>query len=255
MEIEKTSNPGGDGWVTKLLEQHLDNTARAHANYRRKKTIRPSEMGECTRKIAYDILNFPADKVPEPKLQRIFGNGHKVHSRYLKDYLPKLGIPCKVWIKKRGTWKFVDFIEVMIEDKKLWIRGAPDAIIFNPETGTKYVFELKSMNQESFWRLTDPLIEHVYQVHLYMHLTGLRKSILLYENKNRQDIKEFEVDYDQGVMDYLIQKIKIIQKHVNEYEITHKLPEREYDPDDCKYCKFAFKPTGCLSDWKKRRKN
>jgi len=254
MEIQKESGPGGGGWVTDLINKHIDEQAHSHADYKRKWRIRPSEIGECTRKIVYSILNFPTETVPDSRVQRIFQNGHHVHDRYLADYLPKIGLPCKVWVKKRTGWKLVDFIEIMLSDKDLWLRGAPDAIIFNPNTGKKYVFELKSMNQEEFWKLEEPVESHIYQAHLYMYMTKIHKAILLYENKNRQDIKEFEVEYDPEIINFLIRKIRKIQQYVRSYVSAMEVPEREYNAKKCSYCPYAYRPTGCLSDWKKKRR-
>lgn len=254
MEIEKKANPGGDGWVTGLVETHLRKVASSSANYKRKHTIRPSEMGGCTRAIVYDILNFPSDDIIEPKLKRIFDNGHAVHERYLEKYFPKLNIICKVWKTIHGKKKYVDFSEVTIRDEDLWLVGKPDAIIFHPVTGERYVFELKSINQESFWKLEEPESSHIYQAHIYMYMTNLTKAILFYEDKNKQNIKEFEVKFDRNIMYTIIQKIRVIQRYVNEYSMTNALPEREYDKKGCKYCPFSTKPTGCLSDWKKKKK-
>ena len=163
-----------------------------------------------------------------------------------------MGMFSKVWVKKRGSWQFVNFSEVMLEDKDLWLRGAPDGVIFHPITGEKFVFELKSINQEEFWKMNKPVLSHIYQVHLYMYMTKIHKSIVLYESKNRQDIKEFEVAYDPEIMNWIIQKIRKIQKHVRAYAKVQELPEREYDSKRCSYCPYAYRPTGCLSDWKKK---
>lgn len=214
--------------VKGFIEEELDAFLAAKANSKktRKWVIRPSELGQCTRKIVMLILNLIQDKVT-PQQQRIFDNGNDVHKRYLKSYLPKIGCkPVKIRVRKNGVEEKVDFSEVLIENKELWIRGAPDAIILNPKDGHKYVFELKSIKQENFYDLEAPSEDHIAQVTLYMFLTDTKKAIILYENKNTQSIKEFVVEFSQKRLDDLIAKIRTIQKFVTNYESTKQLPDK-----------------------------
>lgn len=217
-----------------IIEAELDSYLDKKANYKkpRKWVIRPSEIGQCERKIVMSILNL-VEETFTPQQQRIFDNGNDVHKRYLKSYLPKIGCkPVNVKIKKNGVEETVDFSEVLIENKEFWIRGAPDAVIFNPADGHKYIFELKSIKQENYYNLEAPQEDHVDQVHLYMFLTNIDRSIVLYENKNTQSIKEFIVEFSQERLDAVLNKIRSIQNYVKNYETTKELPS----PCNKSYC-------------------
>lgn len=211
-----------------FIEEDLDAFLIQKGNYKklRKWVIRPSELGQCTRKIVMLILGLVTETVT-PQQQRVFDNGNDVHKRYLKSYLPKLNCkPVKIHVQKNGTEEIVDFSEVLIENKEYWIRGAPDAVILNPKDGHKYIFELKSIKQENFFDLNGPHEDHLDQVHIYMFLTDIKKAIVLYENKNTQGIKEYTVDFDQKRMDDIFNRIKVIQMFVRNYEDTKLLPAK-----------------------------
>lgn len=222
IKIHKGTKPKG------FIETELDAYLQQKGNYKkqRKWVIRPSELGQCTRKIVMLILGLVTETVT-PQLQRIFDNGNDVHKRYLKSYLPKLGCkPVKVEVTKNGVTERVDFSEVLIQNKDYWIRGAPDAVILNPKDGYKYVFELKSIKQENFYDLEAPQEDHIDQVTLYMFLTDLTRAIVLYENKNTQSIKEFTVTLDPERLNQILQKIRMIQSFVINYEATKALPAK-----------------------------
>jgi CRISPR/Cas system-associated exonuclease Cas4 (RecB family) len=69
-----------------------------------------------------------------------------------------------------------------------------------------------------------------------MYLTGIHRGILLYENKNTQEIKIFEVGYDKGLVAQLLERIN----YINWCYKNRKLPRREGKPSDskCKNCEF-----------------
>jgi hypothetical protein len=135
-----------------------------------------------------------------------------VHKRYLKSYLPKLGIVSKIYDAK--TRKKKDFIEISVTNAEYWLKGSPDAVIINFDEGLPYVFELKSIKAENFYGLTEPEWTYLAQVHLYMFLTGIPRALIVYESKNTQEIKEFVIKQDDAVLKSLLERIKKIQGHV-----------------------------------------
>lgn len=241
--ITKQVDVGGDGIFTRQLNAYLHE--KANNFYPRERIIRPSEIHQCTRKILYNILGVPTgDSITEGQ-QKIFDNGTYVHKRYLKSYLPKLG--CAATIDGK------DFIEVSLHNTPLWLKGSPDAVIFSRETGLPYVFELKSIRQESFWKLSEAKAEHVQQVHLYMLLTGIPRSIVFYENKNTQATKEFLVPQNEYLMSSLKDKIALIQKYVAQYDMTKTLPTPDVNEDLCKHCIEFDTLEDCISMWKRKK--
>lgn len=206
------------GWFSEELDSYLNARAAGSSSYARKRTIRPSEIGQCTRKIVRLILNQVKETPVEPKQQRTFDMGNAVHKRYLESYIPAIG--CAVMVDGEP------FIEHRIEDRDLWLRGAPDAVIINKQDGLPYIFELKSIKQELFLELSTPSEEYIDQVHLYMYMLKIPRSIVFYENKNNQDIMEFHIDMDEKRMANILRKIREIQDYVINFDATKKLPAK-----------------------------
>lgn len=226
IKIIKRAPKTDKGWFSQALDSYLDSRSEASANYERKRTIRPSEIGQCTRKIVRLILNQVKEEPADPKQQRTFDMGNAVHKRYLKTYIPAIGCAVTKDVVENGVSVKKPFIELTIEDKELWLRGAPDAVIQNRKDGKLYIFELKSIKQELFEELTTPSEEYLDQVHLYMYMTGIPRAIVFYENKNNQDIMEFYLDLDKTRLNNVLAKIRTIQEYVTNFATTGKLPPK-----------------------------
>jgi hypothetical protein len=69
-----------------------------------------------------------------------------------------------------------------------------------------------------------------------MFLTNIDRAIVLYENKNTQSIKEFEVPFDQKRFAVIVEKILSIQEFLKNYEATKNLPVK-CDKYYCIACK------------------
>lgn len=234
IKIKKTKNVGTDGFFIRSVNRYLDKKSNGTPRYKRKRTIRPSEIGGCLRKIVMDILNIVSYDPIEPRIQRIFDNGNSVHSRYMQKYLKCMD--CRPLLVEEtsadGTSEWKECIEYRLTKPELWLKGSPDALIHNVEDGLEYVFELKSIKQEQFNKLTKPMEEHVTQAYVYMLMTDLSRAIILYENKNTQELKEFVLVKEENVMNVVIKKIESVIKYVTEYE------EKKLLPTKCKnkYC-------------------
>ncbi len=214
------------GWFSQELDKYLEGKSASMANYKRKRTIRPSSISDCARKIVKLLLNQIQEEPVKAKQQRIFDNGNWVHKRYLKTYVPAIGNAAVIEVEENGQKIQKPFIEVSIEDKDLWIKGSPDAVVINRNDHLPYIFELKSIKQELFETLDAPSEEYLDQVHLYMYLTKIPRAIVFYENKNNQEILEFQIELDQKRLDSLIAKIRMIQDYVLKYEVEAKLPPK-----------------------------
>lgn len=237
IKLTRKTIVGKDGFFIRALDKHLEEKAKS-SRYKRKKTIRPSEIGYCLRKIVMDILNLVVYIPVKPRIQRIFDNGNSVHKRYLMGYLKFLDCrPLEVEEEKDGKVEWKECVEKRFEDHDLWLKGSPDALIQNPENGLDYVFELKSIKQEQFNKLIHPLIEHEYQAYVYMYMTGIPRAIILYENKNNQELKEFIVTRNGQMMERVLEKIRTIQKYVIDYETVKILPGKCKDRY-CEACKL-----------------
>ncbi|MEK1828881.1 Dna2/Cas4 domain-containing protein [Priestia megaterium] len=94
---------------------------------------------------------------------------------------------------------------------------------------------MKSKNFENLPK-TKPLKKHEMQLQLYFYLTGVKRGIVYYENKNNQDTKIYYVEYNEK----LVEQVKSDIQEVLDYVDRKELPEKEGNALDimCRYCDF-----------------
>lgn len=211
----------------------------------------PSSIGRCPRSVVYQMLGYiGTPKTGEDLL--VLENGTWFHHR-MEKLFKDMGILVAE--------------ELSIRDLELKISGRTDAIIwdwdadveaesanvqlYRPPVGRektpKLVYdgpehliklaEFKSIKASGFQKLkTKPKPEHVSQLQLYFHLTGLTKGLLYYENKDNQDIKVYEVERDDELIAQILADIRDLVAHAERGE----LPARPYQPIDmpCRWCDF-----------------
>lgn len=68
---------------------------------------------------------------------------------------------------------------VRMVDEAHMLSGSADFIMWDAEKRS-YVVELKSMRPDQYRFLTKPVSRHIYQVHVYMMLSGVRDAIIHY---------------------------------------------------------------------------
>jgi len=233
----------------------------------------PSAFGGCIRKMAFQFHSENDDrfKTKEPidiKFMRICDTGHAFHDRMQRDlsimgllrgwwkcrscgetigkeeplgiFLPET---CKCMAKKkddkRKGIKLFEYEEIyLISDPKYNFRGNCDGIVElergNPES--RYIIDFKSINEGGFSYLRKPDKKYIMQVMIYMWLSGVKKSIIYYEDKNKHQLAEFEVPYDEGLVDYIKTSSRKLKKICN----LGKIPKIHKDyKNDKKPC-FAY---------------
>jgi CRISPR/Cas system-associated exonuclease Cas4 (RecB family) len=124
--------------------------------------------------------------------------------------------------------------EVNIPPQEL-VSGRADAII---STGKEmYVLDIKSMNSMIFRNLTEPKEENVAQLQLYLHYFKIPKGILLYVNKDNQELKEFIITYDKKLALNLLASLSDLREKIDSEIIPPRLSDY---PDNwqCRYCQF-----------------
>jgi len=187
-----------------------------------RRVIHPSSISACIREIVLSILGYASTEKTDGKTVRVFDAGKSMHERFQK-YLKELG--------------HAD-IEVFVKSEDLWLEGMIDAIV--RINGERYIVELKSSNSYVFNSIQTPHRDYIEQVHAYMLCTGIDKAIILYENKDTQDIKEFIVERDQEVIDKIVEKIKLVQSYVERNEIPPMTCKSKSDARYCSYKGFCF---------------
>jgi len=194
-------------------------------------TFHPSMATSCKRQLAYVLLGLNISNIGA-KLRRIFDNGKYYHLRVQK-YIKKMSKAGIYGIKLLTT-------EERIGPTEDNISSQPDQTLIID--GLKYVLELKSINDHGFKELMGVSEGYTDQIQLYMHVTGIPRTLVLYENKNDQEFKEYVITYDADTVRKILDKFASVTK-ANKREI---LPEREckgeyeYKAKHCNYCSVCF---------------
>lgn len=177
-----------------------------------------TDAGKCPRAVFFRFKNAPREPM-EARIMRIFEHGEHVHRNIFNIlYRLRLGVTTEIPIPSQEI-----------------ISGRADAILcVNNEN---YVLDIKSMNSMIFRNLAQPKEENVYQIQLYLHYFNIKKGILLYIDKDQQEIKEFFVEYDEVLAKSLLDKFYGLKAEIE----ANKIPARLQDYPrnwQCNYCQF-----------------
>lgn len=203
-------------WFEQIIDEYLD-IKKGEA--RMTDEFHPSSAGQCPRLIQFKMTGSLYEDV-EPRVKRIFENGHYMQARY-KSFL-------------EGAGKFVaEEVPIKIEIDTVIVKGRADMIVLD-NYNNKQLLEFKSINTRGFNELIAnqvPKQDHLMQWTLYSKGLELPDGVILYENKNDQYMKPFQVKFSQELFDSIIAKFKMIQ------EYTEKgIPVPKPEKADCYWC-------------------
>jgi len=177
-----------------------------------------SDAGKCPRNVFFKFKKAPREKM-DARILRIFEHGEYLHRNIFNIlYRLKIGITTEIPIPAQAI-----------------ISGRADAILcINNEN---YVLDIKSINSMVFKNLTAPKQENLYQIQLYLHYFDIKKGILFYIDKDKQEIKEFLVDYDPQLVQSLLNGFQNLKAKIESDIVPRRLPDW---PENwqCKYCQF-----------------
>lgn len=120
------------------------------------------------------------------------------------------------------------------------IRGFIDAIV--EIDGERAVVEIKTTREEAFRARQTTMTampQHMYQILLYLKLTGLKTGILLYENRNDLSMLAIRVDLDEeneAIIDEALDWMRQVWKAYQD-DLLPKCAFRK-DSKACKGCPF-----------------
>ena len=177
-----------------------------------------TDAGKCPRAVFFKFKNAPREPI-DARLMRIFEHGENIHRNIFNIlYRLRMGV----------------VTEVPIPSQEI-ISGRADAILCTE--GQNYVLDIKSMNSMIFRKLQEPKEENVLQIQLYLHYFNIKKGILLYIDKDRQEMKEFFVDYNPELVEGLLDKFYALKDQVEKNVLPKRL--EDYPRNwQCQYCSF-----------------
>ena len=201
-----------------MLKELIDQFYLDNQKNREQTRFYITDAGKCPRAVFFKFKNAPKEPI-EARLLRIFEHGESIH-RNIFNILYRLRIGCTT--------------EIPIPSQEI-VSGRADAILcINNEN---YVLDIKSINSMLFRKLDQPKEENVYQVQLYMHFFGIKKGILLYVDKDQQNLKEFFLEYDEQLCKGLMDKFYALKGQIEVDTLPAKL--EDYPRNwQCTYCQF-----------------
>ncbi|HLC55266.1 MAG TPA: CRISPR-associated protein Cas4 [Candidatus Nanoarchaeia archaeon] len=207
-----------------MLKEQIDEFyhKREKTRFKERKAFYVTDIASCPRAIFFEFKKYPK-KARDPRILRVMHNGDYVHQR-LGEVL-----------KQQGVLKGVpgEDLEVPLPYNDL-IHGRADAVI--ELSGEKWVIDFKSMNYFQFKDLLSPDLHHIQQVQLYLHFLNIRKGLLVYECKNSQEIKEFEVSYDENIVNESLAYFYMLRSKIEQNIIPEVPPDIEQWK--CERCPF-----------------
>jgi CRISPR-associated protein Cas4 len=115
------------------------------------------------------------------------------------------------------------------------ISGRADALL--SLDNQLYVLDIKSINNKGFKSLKKAKEEHVLQLQLYLHFFNIKKGMLLYIDKDQQEIKEFTVSYNKKKVKELLDNFKKLREKIDKNSIPKRIDSNLKNPQ-CFYCSY-----------------
>lgn len=208
------------------------------------------------------------------RLEMIFDNGHHVHARW-QEYLDAAGVLRGLWRcpnpscskiyglgSKIGIFNPSRTVEGWRcscgNDKKLCyeelsivspveynFKGNCDAVLdfrgSSFEVGSDLdviVVDFKSMKDSDFSKLEHAKPEHVVQVNIYMWVLGLKGAIVLYENKDKQILKEMFVPRDEKLILKIRKQALWMTKVLKDGKLPPRSKSYSRSSEPCLWCEF-----------------
>jgi len=182
-------------WFEQIIDSYLESKK---GELRISSDFHPSSAGNCPRLIQLQMNGSVYEEV-EPRIKRIFENGNFMQARYRK-YL-------------EGAGKFIEEeAPIRIEIEGIVIKGRADMIVLD-NYDEKQLMEFKSINTRGFNELIAnqvPKEGHLMQWTLYSHGLNMPNGVVLYENKDDQRMKPFQVKYNEELFNLIVAKFKMI---------------------------------------------
>lgn len=201
-----------------MLKELIDQFYLDNQKNREQTRFYITDAGKCPRAVFFKFKNAPREPI-DARIMRVFECGENIH-RNIFNILYRLRIGCVT--------------EVPIPTQEI-ISGRADAILC--VGNENYVLDIKSINSMLFRKLAEPKEDNVYQVQLYMHYFNIKKGILLYVDKDQQELKEFFLDYDEVLCKDLLDKFYNLKEQIEQGAVPAKLAD--YPKNwQCSYCAF-----------------
>ena len=225
MGVKEITENVTKSWETKDLGQLLVKQLDKQLAHPQKSTSKGkffvSAIGNpCDRYLWVHYNGLIPKKPISATLQRIFGVGSSAEDRYAKYF---------------GDLMLYREQSCRIESPVL-LSGRADFILHHD--GKLFVLELKTINQRGWDNdiANGPKMEHSTQLQCYLHMLGHAEGVILYENKNTQQIRTFVVKRNDDLWDGILSRAQTIANMVAPPRLA-EVEAIHYHYCDCKLVK------------------
>lgn len=211
LEVKTKPPPSLIGLIEEVLEAKTKNP-----NY-----FRPSMLAGCDRANVFHYTQAPHHPPRmNGRMQRILDNGeavHKVVQGYLADH---------------REWFFAPETRVFVQVAGMLVRGSCDGVLIRRSDGYRFGIEIKTINSSGFSGLRGPLEKHVFQASIYARLMGLDWIKVLYWDKDKQGMKEYDVAVSQARYETMVKRVV----HLKQFVTAGTLPPYDARTCDTEFC-------------------
>lgn len=227
------------------LENAIEKIAkRGSENRKPSKCYKPSSMN-CKRLMAYNRIGVEQDDTR--RSAQLIGMGESGTDRHERlqntiVQMQELGYDIE-WVDvaeyiKENNLEHLEVIsqhgnETKVLYKPLHIRFLTDGII--KYRGTYYILEIKTEVSFKHDVRTDVAAEHKNQFTIYSLAFGINGVMVLYENRNLLNKKNFYYEVSKEEKDKAVERITEVETIIQ----NGGLPDKEEDKKTCRYCDFA----------------
>lgn len=226
--------------------------------------IHASEISKCKRRMVYNILDTPKNKVGiTKKWRQRFQMGKLIHLMIQNDFH-------RMAVRSNGLIQFDS--EVPIHPKfqaiaaELNLHSSCDGVftfrdhLLGPAT-LRVGVEIKTESPDQFEDLKAPRPEHIEQAHIYMKALDLPLFYFMYFNKGNQNntssIGPYLIQFNQTLWAKLEARCRLVLKMAADREV----PDRE-EGIHCQFCPysavcqppFLSKKSGGAAKWQQPRR-
>lgn len=217
-------------WLLAGVDDYLEKSAgfRSDPGW-----FHPSALShQCDAFLAFAYLGLDGKGTMRARTRRILDNGTS-RDEDVKRYLHYSGLSIlKHWGGSPKERKLAS-AERYIEIPHARIRGECDDVVFNRVTGETFVFEFKTMNNDEWKELRGPKSDHITQIQPYMFAKGILQAVIVYENKNDQQWRQFRVRFNGELWGSIITRTQNIIEMINSKQVPWRTPI-PYD-DKCQF--------------------
>lgn len=182
-----------------------------------------SGIGGCWRKKYMELKGLYKEDFDEES-KRIFNIGNLFHRDIINELISKGG----------NDNVHLVAAEISVPEHK-YLSGRIDGVISDGKD--LFIVDIKSAGSWTLNHLRDGICPENYQnqVLLYMYLTGIHHGILLFVGKDKGELEEFEVTWDE-------EKAKALVKEIEDFFINYV--EKNIEPEKCNnspfWCKCCY---------------